>query len=105
MSHGSDMGERDQAGAGEGMEGGRRRLPVGAEVLPGAGGVHFRVWAPRRRSVDVVIDGGSSLPLCAEGNGYFAGTVTGAAVGTDYRFRLDGGDAAFPDPASRCQPD
>src|SRR4051812_24485855 len=34
-----------------------RRLPVGAEVLPG-GGTHFRVWAPRRRSVEVVLEGG-----------------------------------------------
>ena len=34
-----------------------RRLPVGAEVVPG-GGVHFRVWAPRHRSVEVVLEGG-----------------------------------------------
>ena len=33
-----------------------RRLPVGAEVLP-QGGVHFRVWAPRRKSVKVIIEG------------------------------------------------
>ena len=33
-----------------------RRLPVGAEVDP-AGGVHFRVWAPARRSVAVVVEG------------------------------------------------
>ena len=32
-----------------------RRLPVGAEVQDR--GVDFRVWAPKRRAVDVVIDG------------------------------------------------
>jgi 1,4-alpha-glucan branching enzyme len=37
-----------------------RRLPVGAEALPG-GGVHFRVWAPRRRRVEVVFEGESLL--------------------------------------------
>ncbi len=36
-----------------------RRLPIGAEVQPAAngGGVHFRVWAPDRKRVAVVIDG------------------------------------------------
>jgi hypothetical protein len=34
-----------------------RRLPVGAEVIPGRG-VHFRVWASRRRRVEVVLEGG-----------------------------------------------
>ncbi|MGH7477013.1 MAG: malto-oligosyltrehalose trehalohydrolase [Longimicrobiales bacterium] len=32
-----------------------RRLPVGAEVVTGRG-VHFRVWAPRRRVVEVVLE-------------------------------------------------
>src|SRR5438270_293210 len=31
------------------------RLPVGAEPAPG-GGVHFRVWAPRRKKVEVVYE-------------------------------------------------
>src|SRR5690606_25766983 len=35
-----------------------RRLPIGAEVQPG-GGVHFRVWAPRRERVDVVVGPGT----------------------------------------------
>ena len=30
---------------------------------------------------------------------------TGAAAGTTYRFRLDGGDERVPDPASRYQPE
>src|SRR5438477_9804721 len=31
-----------------------RSHPVSAEVLP-EGGVHFRVWAPKRKQVEVVI--------------------------------------------------
>jgi maltooligosyltrehalose trehalohydrolase len=79
-----------------------RRLPVGAEVRPG-GRVHFRVWAPGRRSLEVVMDGRSS-PLGAEEGGYFAGLVEGRA-GTPYRFRLDGDDRLYPDPVSRFQPE
>src|SRR5262245_20608963 len=86
---------------------GGRRFPVGAEVLA-EGGVHFRVWAPRRREVDVVLEGGpgspGGVPLAAEGDGYFSGRVAPARAGTRYRLRLDGGDA-YPDPASRFQPD
>jgi maltooligosyltrehalose trehalohydrolase len=81
-----------------------RRLPIGAEVL--AGQVHFRVWAPRCRRVEVVLEGqnASRLPILeAESGGYFAGVVPTAKAGDLYRFRLDGGQA-FPDPASRFQP-
>jgi maltooligosyltrehalose trehalohydrolase len=82
----------------------RRRLPVGAEVQAG-GGVHFRVWAPGRRSVDVAPEpGGAAVRLDAERDGYFSGLVVHAAAGTRYRYRLDGGQS-FPDPASRFQPE
>ena len=80
-----------------------RRLPIGAELLPG-GGASFRVWAPKRRRVEVVIEGGSAHPLQAETGGYFSGQVAAAGAKTLYRYRLDGGDA-FPDPASRFQPE
>ncbi len=128
-----------------------RRLPVGAEVQP-AGGVHFRVWAPRRKRVEVLLDplprkeklvapakagaqfdplpgplprereNSDPLPgplprereqtdprerersLEAEGNGYFSGFASDAAAGTRYRYRLDD-ENAFPDPASRFQPE
>ncbi len=82
-----------------------RRLPVGAEVAPE--GVHFRVWAPARRRVEVVIEGEPAGPaaLEPEGNGYFSGLVRQARAGTRYRFRLDGESQAYPDPASRFQPD
>ena len=82
-----------------------RRLPIGAEYQ-GREGTHFRVWAPAARRVDVVFDDGSlpAAPLQAEGDGYFAGSAAQARPGHRYRFRLDGGNA-FPDPASRWQPE
>jgi maltooligosyltrehalose trehalohydrolase len=84
-----------------------RRLPVGAEVM--AEGVHFRVWAPLRKRVEVVFEkataeGPADFELTAEPAGYFSGLVPGAGEGALYRLRLDGGDA-FPDPASRFQPE
>jgi len=83
-----------------------RRLPVGAEVA--SGGVHVRVWAPRRERVEVVFEEASEewpvdFALTPEGDGYFSGLVPGAGAGALYRLRLDGGDA-FPDPVSRFQP-
>jgi maltooligosyltrehalose trehalohydrolase len=83
-----------------------RRLPVGADVHPNYGS-HFRVWAPRRKRVEVVVEVGGEKrahELTAEPNGYFSGFVADARHGTLYRYRLDGGDA-FPDPASRFQPE
>ena len=79
----------------------RRRLPVGAELIDD--GVHFRVWAPKRKRVDVRI--GSLLhALAPERDGYFSGFVSGARAGMRYKLVLDGGDA-YPDPASRYQPE
>jgi maltooligosyltrehalose trehalohydrolase len=82
-----------------------RRLPIGAEYRPHEA-THFRVWAPAARKVEVVFEGGTraSAALQPEAGGYFSGEVAGAKPGTRYRFRLDGGDA-FPDPASRWQPE
>jgi maltooligosyltrehalose trehalohydrolase len=80
-----------------------RRLPIGAEIS-GAGGVHFRVWAPRARRVELVLDDGATTARFEqESEGYHGGIVEGATVGLRYRFRLDGGPP-LPDPASRFQP-
>src|SRR5438270_12605100 len=83
-----------------------RRLPIGAEVLP-TGGVSFRVWAPRRAKVSLVFADQSlaELQLSPEADGYFAGVSADAGAGTRYRFRLDGEEYLYPDPASRFQPD
>jgi maltooligosyltrehalose trehalohydrolase len=81
-----------------------RRLPVGAEALPG-GGVHFRVWAPRRGRVEVVFEGArAGVELEREEGGYFSGLAVDAGDGALYRFRLDGEEYLYPDPASRFQP-
>ena len=44
------------------------------------------------------------FPLSDEKNGYWSGVVAEAKAGDVYKFQLDGGDA-FPDPASRFQPE
>jgi len=80
-----------------------RRYAVGVEVE--RTGSHFRVWAPIRSRVAVVIEGGSDVELAAEPGGYFSGFAEGVFDGTRYRFRLDDSPALYPDPASRYQPD
>ena len=83
-----------------------RRLPVGAEVLP-QGGVHFRVWAPARKKVEVLVNSESGNPIAIEmsrePDGYFDAKAPDIGRGALYRYRLDG-KGAFPDPASRFQP-
>ncbi len=90
-----------------------RRLPVGAEPSPE--GVHFRVWAPERRQVAVVIESAARTAgtprLCALArepgdDGYWSATVPGLGAGARYRYRLDDDPArAYPDPVSRFQPE
>src|SRR4029453_1983717 len=80
-----------------------RRLRAGAEIT-GTGGVHFRVWAPRARRVEVALENGSAVALEPEPEGYHGGLVEAAGSGTRYRLRLGSG-RGFPDPASRFQPD
>ena len=79
-----------------------RRHPVGAECLHD--GVSFRVWAPKRTSVEVVVNG-TGHAMAREAGGYFATVVAGIGAGALYRFRLDGDATLYPDPASRFQPE
>ncbi|MGZ3389767.1 MAG: malto-oligosyltrehalose trehalohydrolase [Isosphaeraceae bacterium] len=86
-----------------------RRQIVGAEIVSD-GRVHFRVWAPKHKEVQVVLEAGPDAPrgfaLESEAEGYFAGAVAGAGVGTRYRFRLGGSSVQIlPDPATRYQPE
>src|SRR6516162_559093 len=90
----------------------QRRLPVVAELVP-QGGVHFRVWAPRRKRVEVAFEDGGragskgdleAQPLQCEAEGYFSTHVATAQPGSLYRFRLDSDSTLYPDPASRFQP-
>ncbi len=83
----------------------RRRYPVGTELVEGR--VHARVWAPRRRRVEIVEHEAArpfACELVAEENGYFSGFAAGLAAGSLYGFRLDGSERTYPDPASRFQP-
>jgi maltooligosyltrehalose trehalohydrolase len=78
---------------------------LGATVQ--AEGVHFAVWAPAAELVEVELDDGRGTRhhlLNREADGLHRGFVPQAAAGTRYRYRLDRG-AAYPDPASRFQPE
>ncbi len=80
-----------------------RRLAIGSEVS--SGGVHFRVWAPQRKTVQVVFGPElRSVTLQPNGVGFFVGFAEEAKAGTLYKYRLDGEDM-YPDPASRFQPE
>ena len=63
----------------------------------------FRVWAPGKDSVDVVV-AGRQVPMRPSGGGWWASSVDGAEPGSDYAYRLDGGPAR-PDPRSPFQPE
>ena len=90
-----------------------RRLPGGADVVP-QGGVHFRVWASKRRRVEVVLEGGLGhrpgaeplgIALEPERAGYLSGLVADAGAGTLYYYRLDGEAERCADLLSRFKPD
>jgi malto-oligosyltrehalose trehalohydrolase len=73
-------------------------LPFGAEPIEA--GVRFRLWAPQAKSVALRLEGATDLAMTAEDGGWY-GLITAAAVGSRYRFVVDG--IAVPDPASRHQ--
>src|SRR5437868_12922839 len=79
----------------------KRRYPIGAEIIS-TNETHFRVWAPKANTVDVVVGNEAHL-LTREAGDYFSGMAP-CRAGARYKFRLNAGDA-FPDPASRSQPD
>jgi maltooligosyltrehalose trehalohydrolase len=66
----------------------------------------FRVWAPRRRRVDlqIVAPRERVIPMKAAPLGYFELQIEDAPPGTRYFYRLDD-EVDRPDPASRSQPD
>lgn len=78
-----------------------RRYPIGAE--PTAAGTDFRVWAPKRERVEVVL-GDRTAALTREPGGYHSGLVPEVGAGALYRYRLDG-EGPYPDPVSRFQPE
>jgi len=90
------------------MSHGKRRYPIGAELI-GPDQTDFRVWAPKAHHVDLVLEENAAKDsqrtfhsLAAEEGGYFSGSVD-AGAGTRYQFRVN--NDLYPDPASRFQPD
>jgi maltooligosyltrehalose trehalohydrolase len=79
-----------------------RRYPVGAELVGGT--ASFRVWAPERRSVSLVL-GQDAIAMQREDGGYFSCRVDGLSPGARYSYRLDDEARLEADPASRWQPD
>src|SRR5262249_23731750 len=69
------------------MHAAKRRLPIGAETQKD-GGVSFRVWAPRRNRVRVVLETGPGSPATVglerepAADGYYSGFCAEAAAGT-----------------------
>lgn len=85
----------------------QRRFSVGAELVASAR-VHFRLWAPGRSRVQVVIESSGSTmqwTLSEEPGGYWSGFADDIGAGSFYRFRLDDESILYPDPASRFQPE
>src|SRR5436853_532965 len=88
-------------------------------AIVGERGTTFRVWAPGRREVAVVLQGRldagptaadlaapeSPRVLRSDRGGWWTGTFEDVGPGALYKLRLDGAvDQTFPDPASRYQP-
>ena len=88
-----------------------RRYPIGAELI-GNGQTHFRVWAPKATTVDLVLEESAARdakrsfhPLTREADGYFCGFPSAdVGAGARYRFRVNNAEHFHPDPASRFQP-
>jgi maltooligosyltrehalose trehalohydrolase len=94
----------------------RRRRVVGAEPAGSAGPAGqpgpssnvtlFRVWAPASSTVELVLEDppwAARVRMTPTGDGYFE-VAARAPAGSRYRFGLDDG-RAYPDPASRFQPE
>jgi maltooligosyltrehalose trehalohydrolase len=77
------------------------RMPFGAEVLE-AGGVRFRLWAPKASVVAVDLSS-KKLPTNRLCGGWFELVTNEAVAGSHYQFAIDQG-RSVPDPASRFQP-
>jgi maltooligosyltrehalose trehalohydrolase len=80
--------------------------PTLGALVDGAA-VSFRVWAPTKTQVDLVLDPTGAAPrrerLQPAGDGTFAGTFATIRPGDLYMYLLDG-EGPFPDPCSRYQP-
>ncbi len=71
----------------------RHNMPFGAECRED-GSIRFRLWAPAARQVDLSLANSSRpnyLSLERLDDGWFELVTDAAKPGTQYRFRIDGG--------------
>ncbi len=71
------------------------------------GGTYFRVWAPKPKSIELILQDGEgerAFELKRAKNGYREAYRPEVGPGTRYGYRIDG-EGPFPDPCSRSQPD
>lgn len=73
---------------------------------PDGDGIRFRVWAPGKQIVEVVLEGPESrvFPLEKHPDETFGAIMPDIEAGARYRYCVDG-RGPFPDPASRFQPE
>ena len=83
-------------------------LPQGADLV--TEGVRYRVWAREALQVEALVWTGEeeesprTVPLALDASGYCHGVDHQGQAGDLYKYRLNGTDA-YPDPASRYQPE
>jgi maltooligosyltrehalose trehalohydrolase len=65
-------------------------------------GVHFRLWAPAAKRVDLLLE--KPHALMRGDDGWFFADIADAKAGTRYKFRIDD-EIDVPDPASAFQPE
>lgn len=64
----------------------------------------FTVWAPGKKNIALQLSNGTLHPLKKIGFGYWSAKIDVIKPGTTYKYLLDDGNA-YPDPASRRQPE
>ena len=67
-------------------------------------GVRFTLCAPGATEVELVLEGGRTLPLARRSHDTFAAPVDGLGAGARSRYRVEG-HGPWPDPCARWQPD
>src|ERR1700678_4029208 len=82
----------------------RHEMPFGAECR-NDGSVRFRLWAPAAKKVELRLQSNAvkTFPLNQLDDGWFELVTNAAALGGQYKFRING-EQEVPDPASRFQP-
>ncbi len=83
-------------------------MPFGTEIAAD-GSVHFRLWAPAARHVELLWSAGPAqaehaFRMHRTDDGWHRLALAQARAGDRYRYRIDAG-LAVPDPAARFQPD